>query len=271
MNTPILSIITVNLNNKAGLLKTIQSIKSQTFSSYEHIIIDAGSTDGSKEVILDYQNTTSHLAYWVSEPDKGIYDGMNKGLQQAHGEYIYFLNSGDVLSNPSVLASIPFDGINYICGNMEIIHPEARQEIITPPEGIDGVFLLNDYLPHPASFIHHSLFKGQQYNTDYKVISDWIHMVENIMLKGCSYKHVDVLVSNFDITGISSSNRTLGLTERKQWLLENLSAPIYNSLIELEQLKHSEVGSVIPITLQKTSHTQRRMKKMVLLLAKVLK
>ena len=98
MNGPILSIITVNFNNNLGLLKTLESVSSQSFSSYEHIIIDAGSTDGSRETIIQYEKENPHLSFWSSESDKGIYDGMNKGIDHAKGQYLYFLNSGDCLS-----------------------------------------------------------------------------------------------------------------------------------------------------------------------------
>ena len=98
---PILSIITVNYNNNIGLIKTLESVKKQTFLSYEHIIIDADSKDGSKETILKYEKETTHLTYWCSEPDRGIYDGMNKGIDRANGKYLYFLNSGDILISTS--------------------------------------------------------------------------------------------------------------------------------------------------------------------------
>lgn len=271
MKMPTLSIVTVNFNNKNGLINTIQSIKSQTYTDYEHIIIDANSTDGSKEVILKYSQDSPYLKYWVSEPDNGIYDGMNKGIEQAEGEYIYFLNSGDTLSNSNVLSSIPFDETKYICGNMKIIHSETNCEIVIPPSEIDGPFLLKNYLPHPASFIHRSLFEIQRYNTDYKIISDWIHMVVNIVLKECSYKHINLLVSDFDSTGISSSNRTLGLSERNKWIKDNIPTIIYNALIELDEYKSSEIGSIIPMILKKKKHTQRRMRRIILLLSKILK
>lgn len=90
MNGPILSIITVNFNNNLGLLKTLESVSSQSFSSYEHIIIDAGSTDGSRETIIQYEKENPHLSFWSSESDKGIYDGMNKGIDHAKGQYLYF-------------------------------------------------------------------------------------------------------------------------------------------------------------------------------------
>jgi len=82
-----LSIITVNLNNAAGLQKTIESVITQTFTDYEYIIIDGGSTDGSVDVIKQHADK---ITYWVSEPDKGIYNAMNKGILQAKGEYCLF-------------------------------------------------------------------------------------------------------------------------------------------------------------------------------------
>lgn len=106
---PQLSIITVNYNNNPGLLLTLDSIKKQQFTNYEHIIIDAASTDGSLDTILEYAKGNPHLTYWVSEPDKGIYDGMNKGIDHASGEYLLFMNSGDFLDG-DVLYKIPLGG-----------------------------------------------------------------------------------------------------------------------------------------------------------------
>ena len=98
-----LSIITVNFNDAEGLERTIKSVVSQTFCDYEFIIIDGGSTDGSIEVINKYE---SYIDYWASEPDGGIYPGMNKGLRQAKGEYLNFMNGGDCYHSPDVLQNI---------------------------------------------------------------------------------------------------------------------------------------------------------------------
>ena len=100
MYNPKLSIITINLNNAAGLRKTIESVVNQTFTDYEYLIIDGGSTDGSVEVIKEFADK---ITYWVSEPDKGIYNAMNKGILKARGEYLQFLNSGDWLVDNEVL------------------------------------------------------------------------------------------------------------------------------------------------------------------------
>ena len=95
-----LSIITVNLNNAVGLKKTICSVINQTFLDIEYIIIDGGSLDGSLEIIKEYEKK---ITYWVSEPDSGIYNAMNKGIMHANGEYLQFLNSGDWLVNDSII------------------------------------------------------------------------------------------------------------------------------------------------------------------------
>ena len=98
-----LSIITINYNDVHGLQKTINSVLSQTWKDYEWIIIDGGSTDGSKELIEKYQQ---HFSFWCSEPDKGIYNAINKGIAHAHGDYIQFLHSGDYLFEPTTLEKV---------------------------------------------------------------------------------------------------------------------------------------------------------------------
>ena len=156
MRTPTISIITVNFNNNEGLKKTLRSIEVQSYTSYEHIIIDADSNDGSQETIKKYSEKNTHLTYWVSEKDKGIYDGMNKGIRQAKGEYLYFLNSGDCLQG-NILKDIPFDGTKYIYGDMVLVNDhEQRKE--AGPDYPDLVFFFYNALAHQACFIHHSLF-----------------------------------------------------------------------------------------------------------------
>ena len=110
------SIITVNYNNKEGLRKTIESVIHQTFNDYEYIIIDGGSTDGSVDIIKEYNDK---ISYWISEKDKGIYNAMNKGIRVSTGDYLLFLNSGDHLSENNVLEKVfPYlDGTDFVYGN----------------------------------------------------------------------------------------------------------------------------------------------------------
>ena len=100
---PLVSIITVNLNNVEGLKKTLQSVLEQTYKNIDWIIIDGGSSDGSCELIEHYSDSFS---YWVSESDKGIYNAMNKGIRVAKGKYVQFLNSGDCFLDKNVLDDV---------------------------------------------------------------------------------------------------------------------------------------------------------------------
>lgn len=262
---PILSIITVNYNNKTGLIKTLESIKKQTFSSYEHIIIDADSKDGSKDTILKYEKKAPHLTYWCSEPDKGIYDGMNKGIDKANGKYLYFLNSGDCLIEDT-LQKIPFDGTGYIFGNIRFTGGKKNKEE-KAPDKIDLVFFLTKSLPHQACFIHKSLFDSRKYDTNYKIIGDWIHSVQCIILHGCSYKHIPFIIAEYDQNGISSSYQR-SQDERFKWLKANISPPFYEAFKELSELQQSAFRDVIPI-LNKTRKFQKRARKIVMFLYKI--
>ena len=112
-----LSIITINLNNCDGLQRTIDSVVSQTFKDFEWIVIDGGSSDGSRELIERY---AEHFAYWVSEPDSGVYNAMNKGIREAKGEYLLMLNSGDCLVEDGTVETVVryLDGTDIVQGNV---------------------------------------------------------------------------------------------------------------------------------------------------------
>ena len=99
---PKLSIITINYNNCTCLEKTIESVLSQTSQNFEYIVVDGNSTDRSKEIISHYANLKLFDIIWISEPDTGIYNAMNKGIRLSSGDYIQFLNSGDILAAPNV-------------------------------------------------------------------------------------------------------------------------------------------------------------------------
>jgi glycosyltransferase involved in cell wall biosynthesis len=103
VNNTLISIITVVYNGVSTIEQTILSVINQTYKNIEYIIIDGSSTDGTVDIIKKYEK---HLIYWVSEPDKGIYDAMNKGIRKATGEWLNFMNSGDIFSDISVLKNI---------------------------------------------------------------------------------------------------------------------------------------------------------------------
>ena len=200
-----LSIITINRNNAAGLRKTIESVVSQTYTDFEYIIIDGASTDAGVEIIKEYADK---ISYWVSEPDTGIYNAMNKGIMKANGEYLLFLNSGDWLVDEEVVGDFCNSNFNQdiVCGNINLIE---NGEIILAKspdnDALDFNFFYHGSLLHPASFIRKELFyKYGTYNERYKIISDWEFFVRVIMIHKVSYERVERLISNFPVDGISS-------------------------------------------------------------------
>lgn len=263
MNRPILSIITVNFNNNKGLLRTLESLKLQSFSSYEHIIIDAGSTDGSKELIVAYSHSTPYLSYWSSQPDKGIYDGMNKGIDHASGEYLYFLNSGDCLVS-GILSRIPFDGIQYIYGDDRLRRKNKKDRIRVYPDIPDFVFLANDSLCHQSCFIHHSLFKEKRYNINYKIAADWIHSFQSIIIERCSYRHLSIIISECDGGGVSSNHQAL-YQERVRWFQEYFPPVLSKGLIDCSTLEASGFKDILPI-IGKTYKFKKRIRHLVIFL-----
>lgn len=214
-----LTIITVNYNNLEGLQKTIDSVSSQTWQAFEHIIIDGGSTDGSVAYI---ESKSERFAYWVSEPDKGVYQAMNKGIAQASGDYLLFLNSGDHFYSENVLAQnhqeIKNAAIIYF--NLQVV--EGNQVFIKEyPELLSFSYFVKDTLPHPATFIAKVAFeKTNLYNEDFRILSDWKFFIDSICKLQVSYKKVNSTLSTFYIGGMSSNpaNWSLKQSERQQVL-----------------------------------------------------
>ena len=222
------SIITINRNNAAGLEKTLQSVAAQTFKEFEYIIIDGASTDGSVEAIKKYEADFAHLK-WISEPDSGIYNAMNKGLRMASGEYIQILNSGDCLAAPDVtermLAALEKAGVPAILyGNMVKCFPDGRRYVDKSFEGreITMFDMFVGTLNHDSAFVRRDLFdKYGYYDESLKIVSDWKWYLQAIVLGSEKPQYIDIDVTLYDMSGISETNKELDQTERKQ-VLEQL-------------------------------------------------
>lgn len=198
---PKISIITINFNNSAGLRETIQSVVNQTYLGIEYIVIDGGSTDGSKEVIAIYEN---QIHYWVAEPDRGIYNAMNKGISVATGDYLLFLNSGDFLIDEQVIEGAVAFGMteDLVSGNM-IYH--ERNEHWCPPDVLTFKTFYEGTIPHPTTFIKRSLFDSLGlYNESNAVVSDWEFFLLATCKFNCSYRHIDLYITRFLCDGLSS-------------------------------------------------------------------
>ncbi|MDR3653779.1 MAG: glycosyltransferase family 2 protein [Paludibacter sp.] len=230
-----LTIITINLDNAEGLRKTIESVVSQTFTDYEYIVIDGASTDNSIDVIKQYED---QITYWVSEPDTGIYNAMNKGILKASGEYLQFLNSGDWLVDNSILTNIFISNVNVdiLYGNVLLPYDENRIDIRKGcnREKLTLKDFVFDTICHQAAFIRRNLFENNGlYDESYKMSSDILFFAKAIVNGRATYKYIDISVSYFDPYGMGNEGQ-----EEKRIALENLfSKEIlddYNYITELE-------------------------------------
>lgn len=236
-----LSIITVNLNNKEGLQKTIDSVLSQTFKNFEWIVIDGGSTDGSKELI---KQCSEHFSYWVSEPDKGIYNAMNKGVKVAKGEYLQFLNSGDWLVDETALERCFSHGFSadIAYGDLFFVHADGKIEKSTYPEHLTFRFLYQYSLGHNASFFKRELFQKDQYDESLKIVSDWAFFIKKV-LENKDFEYLDEIVTCFDTGGVSSVDRESVIRERDTVIRELVSDALvrdYNKMDEMQALLNKD-------------------------------
>lgn len=208
------SIITINYNNSQGLKQTIESVVLQSFSDYEYIVIDGGSKDDSKDVIEDFAD---RIAYWVSEPDSGIYNAMNKGVSKATGEYCLFLNSGDVLHSNNVLEQIVAGGLDtdLLIGKVRYLNTGQLSSL---PDVLTMKHFYSRSLPHPSTFMKRTIFESLHYDESFRIVSDWKLFIEAVIMRNASYAFSDVVVTDFDTTGISATNKRLVDAERRKVL-----------------------------------------------------
>jgi glycosyltransferase involved in cell wall biosynthesis len=235
---PKLSIITINLNNAAGLQKTFDSVFQQSFKDFEYIIMDGSSTDGSKELI---EKNADKLSYWVSEKDSGVYHAMNKCIEKAKGDYLLFLNSGDHLINKGILEEVSneLNGTGIIYGNIFLIESATKSWTGIYPDTLNFQHFVDGSLPHPCSFIKRTLFeKVGYYDESLKIVADWKFFMNAICRYNVSYKHIDKTIVVFYLEGLSSlaKNQTTLQEEKRSVFLNEYPLFIENSN-ELKQLR----------------------------------
>ena len=243
-----LSIITINYNNREGLRKTIESVVAQTTREFEYIVIDGGSTDGSVDVIKEFSD---YIDYWVSEPDKGIYNAMNKGVKVAHGDYCQFLNSGDWLYDCNVVASFlkKENGTDIITGKTAHINGKNIFICRSVDKDISLIDLHIRGINHQSTFIKTSLCRNIPYDESYKICSDWKFFIESLIINNCTFYVIEDVVAYYDLGGISNVQTLLNDKERTQIIRSLIPDRIlldYNSLdpetFKIAQILHPYCG-----------------------------
>jgi glycosyltransferase involved in cell wall biosynthesis len=203
MNMPLISIITVVYNGVSTLEQTILSVINQTYKNIEYIIIDGGSTDGTVDIIKKYEN---HLAYWVSESDKGIYDAMNKGIDKATGEWIAMLNSDDRYTNECIISDIIIklinnkNNIDILHGNITVLYQNGRIKK-RKPEYLSNLEI-HMCVFHPTCFVRKQIYAIRKYNIKYKIAADYDFLLWCYKMK-YSFQYFDCNIVNFRAGGVS--------------------------------------------------------------------
>lgn len=230
------SIITVNYNNSDGLLKTIESVINQTYRDFEYIVIDGGSTDGSIDILKKYNN---RITYWISEPDGGIYQGMNKGIAKATGDYLNFMNSGDCLYTNNILQKVAdYDSHADIITGRDYHYSDEKKmgHASIQPSRLSMITFFTSTLDHQSSFIKRELFNDSPYREDLRLVSDWVFFLEKVVVEEKKVQFIPDIVCYRETGGITWQQYDRNLEERDQYLHQLIPIGVYNDYSTLAQL-----------------------------------
>ena len=257
------SIITVNYNNKEGLKKTIESVITQSFRDYEYIVIDGGSTDGSADILREYDKG---ITYWVSEPDKGIYNAMNKGIEKASGDYLNFMNSGDCFYNTDVLKKVSDYGYeaDFIVGK-DYHYDETKglgHASIQPPR-ITMIHFFVSTLDHQSTFIKRELFNNSPYDENHRLVSDWIFFTEKIVKEGKQVQLIPDIICRREEGGLSQQLSERNRHEINSWLHQFLPDGVYEDYATLTKLDKTSLYRLFDIC------ENEKMRRLLILFVKI--
>lgn len=229
-NLPLISIITVTYNAQNELEETILSIINQTYPNIEFVVIDGNSTDDTLKIIEKYKD---HIDFFISEPDEGIYDAMNKGITHAKGEWLNFMNAGDSFASLEILEQLEDKlkdaSIDIICGDRYLVH--QGEKTLQKPKGITEFWTKGSPCFHQSMIIRKDAIDGKQYNRCYKLSADYEFMVRSIVEKK-NFEFVDLPISNFLEGGVSKQQVIYSQIETLKILLDHTKDQelIYNNI-----------------------------------------
>lgn len=210
-----ISIVTVCYNAESTIDEMIKSVLSQDYKFVEYIIIDGNSKDGTLNLINKYHDRV----ILVSEPDHGIYDAMNKGLEKATGDFLIFMGADDIFYSDNVLSEIA----NNIDNNSTVYYGNVLR--LKSNKIYDGAFskLMWGYknICHQAVFYPKSIYKSKKYDLEYKLVADWVYNLE-LLADAVNFRYVDVVVSKYnDVNGASSTKVDKKFLSKRRRLIIN--------------------------------------------------
>lgn len=251
-----ISIITVCLNAKDTIEETLLSIINQTYKDIELIVIDGASTDVTLEIIDKYKDKISHF---VSEPDSGIYDAMNKGIKAASGDFIFFLNANDVFYNEQALQKVADaltknKEIKILFGDVEYISKDKKTSQILRFNSIkDDFSLILGNICHQSIFYHKSLFEEfGLYSNQFKIYSDWDFNIKCLVENKVPAIYLPLIISKFQLGGICSSEKNKLICSREKKGLVKKYYPDFYFLIIANEFLRKKLGILYKILINIT-------------------
>jgi len=200
-NSPKVTIVTVTYNAEQYLEQTIKSVIEQDYPNIEYIIIDGGSTDKTVDIIKKYEK---HLTYWISEPDSGIYDAMNKGIDAATGEWIQFLNAGDTLCSTTTIKKVS----KFLIKENDLVHGLMWRN--KPSRELKAPLPINErhngsFIWHPTLFTKTYIMKQNKFDSSFKIAGDYNFFLKCVDLK-YTIKFIEIAIVDYLENGVSQSN-----------------------------------------------------------------
>ena len=214
MMLPKISVVTITRNDLVNLQKTVESVTSQDYPNLEFIVIDGYSSDGTQDFL--HASSTKYTT-WISEPDQGIYDAMNKGTQNSSGEWVVFMNAGDTFASKStitkVFSSVASEKFDLLGGRCAFVNSQGNTTTEFPNRPIDELWK-GMPISHQTLFSRRRLLLERPFSLDLKVAADF-QFLYNSVKAGAKLHILDLFIAKTDQDGVSRTNRALSLKERK--------------------------------------------------------
>lgn len=241
MNHPLISIVTIVFNNVQSIEKTVKSVIEQSYPNFEYIVIDGASTDGTVALLNKYSDQIHQL---VSEPDKGLYDAMNKGVDRCNGDYVIFMNSGDWFYNNNVLKEIftsaDMREYDFIYGATEL-RTESGSRIYKSGNASN---FWKKLVIHQSLFTKREICLSNKFDLSYKVSADFDFIYKLFFFRH-KFKQLDVVVSSFDMVGYSHHHRYIGFKEDRKIALKYEGRRLLSYRVYLHYVKISALGRTV--------------------------
>ena len=252
-NNILVSIITVCYNSEKHIRDTIESVLNQTYDNIEYIIVDGESTDNTLNIIKEYEPKFNGGMRWISEPDKGIYDAINKGISMSNGKIIGIINSDDWYNSNVVKKIIDYydENIDIYYGDIYLVRNLYNKDYIKKKIPLN-LNLLKDkmVLFHPSTFINKSLYdKLGKYDINYSIVSDYKFILESF-LNNYNFKYINYPFAYFRTTGVSGSYKTIiekykVKNEIFGFKFRNLKCLILNTLKNIFYKSRNRIANII--------------------------